>query len=211
MHLLPREALIATGPVDHADWNYRPVLGWIQRLRFGLVSRLLPRQKVGRLLEIGYGSGVFMPELARRCEELHGIDIHPRAAKVETCLREHGVAARLVSGSAESLPYENGMFDAAVAVSCLEFVPDAVKGAAEIRRVLKPGGCLVFVTPGKSPVVDWGLKVLTGESAQQDYGERRERLMPAMLEQFVIEDRRVFPPVVSGVVCLYSAFRMRGK
>lgn len=208
MQLLPREALIATGPVDHADWNYRPVLGWIQRLRFGLVSRLLPRRKVGRLLEIGYGSGVFMPELARRCEDLHGIDIHPRASEVEARLRDHGVAARLVSGSAESLPYDSEMFDVVVAVSCLEFVPDAAKAAAEIRRVLKPGGCLVFVTPGKSPIVDWGLRVLTGESAKQDYADRRERLMPAMQQQFAIEERRTFPPVLSGVVCLYSAMRM---
>lgn len=194
MQLLPREALIQTGPVDHADWNYRPVLGWIQRLRFGLVSRLLPKEKVGKLLEIGYGSGVFLPELARRCEELHGIDIHPRAGEVEARLREYGVAARLVSGSAEGLPYETGTFDVVVAVSCLEFVPDAAKAAVEIRRALKPGGCLVFVTPGKSPVVDWGLKILTGESAKQDYANRRERLMPVMLEQFTIDRQEAFPP-----------------
>lgn len=117
----------------------------------------------------------------------------------------------MVSGIAESLPYEAGTIDVLVAVSCLEFVAYAARAAAENRRVLKPGGCLVFVTPGKSPVVDWGLKVLTGESAQQDYGEQRERLMPAMLEQFAIEERRTFPPMVSGVVCLYSAFRMRGR
>ena len=31
---------------------------------------------------------------------------------------------------------------------------------------------------------------------------------PTLLEQFVVEERRVFPLVVSGVVCLYSAVRM---
>ena len=63
LKLLPREALIQTGEVDHADWNYRPLLGMIQRLRFRLILRILAGRKYHRLLEIGYGSGVFMPEL----------------------------------------------------------------------------------------------------------------------------------------------------
>src|SRR4051794_3648318 len=105
--LLPPEALIRTGPVDHADWNYRPVLGWIQQRRFALVEELLPAERIGKLLEIGYGSGVFMPELAARCEQLHGIDVHPRAEEVQSRLLEHGVKAQLASGSAECLPYDD--------------------------------------------------------------------------------------------------------
>jgi len=209
VRLLPRDALVKTGPVDHADWNYRPVLGWIQRLRFRLILDLLPRGKVGRLLEIGYGSGVFMPELAARCEELFGIDVHPHAAEVESRLKEHGVKAELVSGSAEHLPYAPSTFDAVVAVSSLEFVPDAAAAARETRRVLRPDGCLVLVTPGHSPLVDWGLRVLTGESAQQDYAGRREQLMPALESQFAGDAKRTFPPVLSGVVCLYTALSMR--
>ena len=54
IHPLPLEALIKTGPVDHADWNYKPLLGWIQRERFQLAQTLLPRKPVPRLLEIGY-------------------------------------------------------------------------------------------------------------------------------------------------------------
>jgi ubiquinone/menaquinone biosynthesis C-methylase UbiE len=209
VRLLPRDALVKTGPVDHADWNYRPVLGWIQRLRFRLILDLLPRGKVGRLLEIGYGSGVFMPELATRCEELFGIDVHPFAAEVQSRLKEHGVTAELGSGSAEELPYAPSTFDAVVAVSSLEFVPDAAAAAREIRRVLKPGGCLVLVTPGHSPLVDWGLRVLTGASAKQDYAGRREQLMPALESQFACDAKRTFPPVLSGIVCLYTALSMR--
>src|SRR4051794_31924358 len=146
--LLPRSALIRTGPVDCADWNYRPLLGWLQRKRFGLITHLLPRDRVGRLLEMGYGSGVFMPELAQRCEELHGIDIHPHAGEVELRLAEHGVAAKLARGSAENLPYDDATFDVVVAVSSLEFVTDINAATSEIHRVLRTTGCLVLVTPG---------------------------------------------------------------
>ena len=185
--LLPRDALLQTGPVDHADWNYRPMLGWIQRQRFRLILGLLPPGKVDRLLEIGYGSGVFMPELATRCEELHGIDVHPQASAVQSRLMEHGVKAELVSGSAEQMAYASSMFDAVVAVSSLEFVPDARVAAREIRRVLKPSGCLVLVTPGHSPLVDLGLRVLTGQSAKEDYAGRREQLMPALERSLLLK------------------------
>jgi tRNA G46 methylase TrmB len=66
LSLLPPSALLRTGPVDHADWNYRPLIGTVQRIRFRLVCRLLGNGRFDRLLEIGYGSGVFMPELAKR-------------------------------------------------------------------------------------------------------------------------------------------------
>lgn len=209
LKLLPADALISTGPVDHADWNYRPLLGAIQRLRFRLVVSLLPQKMIPRLLEIGYGSGVFMPELARHCDELHGIDIHDYAGPVQARLSEYGVNAHLRSASAESLPYDEGLFDCVVAVSSLEFVPNIQQATGELRRVLRPGGCLVLVTPGSSPLVDTGLKLLTGESAANDYANRRERLLPALAEGFTIDRRRAFPPLLSRVVCLYTALRMQ--
>src|SRR5437899_1843622 len=41
MKLLSQELLIKTGPVDHADWNYRPLLGLISRTRFRLVRDMM--------------------------------------------------------------------------------------------------------------------------------------------------------------------------
>ena len=92
IRLLPLQDLVRTGPVDHADWNYRPLLGLLQRRRFQLATALLPRPRMQRLLEVGYGSGVFLPELARHCEELHGIDTHASPAEVLGKLLPHGVA-----------------------------------------------------------------------------------------------------------------------
>lgn len=209
--LLPADALLSTGPVDHADWNYRPLLGTIQRLRFRLVVSLLPPGRIPRILEVGYGSGVFMPELCRHCDELHGIDIHERASDVQARLAEHGVNAHLRSASAESLPYDDAMFDCAVAVSSLEFVPEIELAARELKRVLRPEGSLVLVTPGSSALVDAGLKLLTGESAANDYASRRERLLPTLSQYFTIERKRTFPPLISRLVCLYTAMRMRPR
>jgi ubiquinone/menaquinone biosynthesis C-methylase UbiE len=209
IRLLPPGALIKTGPVDHADWNFKPILGWIQQQRFRLALSLLPKDRIGRILEIGYGSGVFLPELSRHCEELHGIDLHGRNEEIAGELVKQGVSAQLRSGTAEVLPFDSESFDLAVAVSSLEFVADVSAACREIARVLKPNGSLILVTPGHSPVVDLGLRLLTGESAKKDYGKRRQSLMTLVAEHFRVKERRLFPPVAGPVVCLYRGFRMQ--
>jgi ubiquinone/menaquinone biosynthesis C-methylase UbiE len=208
MQLLPREALVKTGPVDHADWNYRPVLGFIQRMRWRLVRAFLGAQRFGRLLEIGYGSGVFMPELARHCDDLYGLDIHEHNAAVTEVLARSGVKATLVSGSATAMPFADAFFDCLVAVSSLEFINDLPAACREMLRVLKPGGLLVVITPGSSPLVDLGLKILTGKSAKTDFEDRRKAIIPTLLEHFAVQQRRAAPRFGSFLVHLYTGLKL---
>src|SRR4051794_36473291 len=140
LHLLPEEVLVKTGPVDHADWNFRPVLGAIQRARFRILLNLLGAGRFDRLLEVGYGSGVFLPELARRCRSLYGVDIHQEPERVTAALAKLDVRASLSTASAEAMPFDDGFFDAAVAVSSFEFIGDFDRACREIGRVLGPRG-----------------------------------------------------------------------
>jgi SAM-dependent methyltransferase len=200
VRLLPREALIKSGSVDHADWNYRPILGWLQRIRFRLAVSLLPSLPVPRMLEVGYGSGIFMPELAtslsgalrhRHSRASGGCRPHPQVAR-------HPRPALLLRCGDHALL--QGFFDTIVGVSSLEFVQDIDTAARELARVLQPHGALVMVTPGHSPLLDFGLRVLTGESARRDYGGRRETVMPGLSRYFTIErgDRSRSPAVRRG-------------
>lgn len=207
LKLLPPSALIKTGPVDHADWNFLPALGLVQRLRFRIICRLLDGLKPVRLLELGYGSGVFMPELASRCAELYGLDLHEKHDAVRQSLGTHGVDAELRSGTAEHLPYDDGMFDCVVAVSVLEYVDDIERASSEITRVLAPAGKLVLVTPGSSPLWDVMLRLSTGESASQ-YSDRRQRLIPALRRAFA-QDRELAVPALGGrALRLYTGLRL---
>jgi SAM-dependent methyltransferase len=209
VQLLPRDRLVRTGPVDHADWTYRPVLGAILRLRFDLLFALLPAGKSHRLLEVGYGSGVLMPELAARCRELHGADVHPRGAEVAERLAELGIGADLRQAGAEHLPYPDGHFDTVVAMSSLEFVDDIDAACAELRRVLAPGGRVVVVTPGRSALTDLGLRMLTGASARADYGDRRARVDGALGAHFAVERHLRRPRLVGAVLPLYHGYLLR--
>jgi ubiquinone/menaquinone biosynthesis C-methylase UbiE len=204
--LLPREALLKTGDVDHAAWNYDGILGYVSRRRFALVRSLLPVRRVGKLLEVGYGSGVFFPELAKHAQRLYGADIHDRPADVAAVLARNGVLADLVTASADALPYPDALFELVVAVSTFEFVPDARKAIVELRRVLAPGGKIIVVTPGRSPVLDLALRVFTGESAEKDFGDRRALIVPALTTEMQVERSAAFPRF--SPIPVYRALRL---
>jgi ubiquinone/menaquinone biosynthesis C-methylase UbiE len=208
LHLLPPAALIRTSDVDHADWNYRALLGRVQRVRFNLVRRLLEGARYARLLEIGYGSGVFMPELSRRSDALYGIDPHPKHREVQAVLARHGVRAELHSGTAESLPFPDDFFDAIVSVSALEYVPDIQVACDEFRRVLRPGGHLIVCTPGFSPLLDLALRLTTGEKADQ-YADRRQRLLPTLKRNFTTLVERPVPWITGPLLKLYTGIKLR--
>ena len=208
LKLLPESALVRTGPVDHADWNYRPFIGTVQRIRFRLIRRLLAGRQFNRLLEIGYGSGVFMPELAQRSTELYGIDPHPMPREVEAALAKHGIKASLATAGAESLPFDDGFFDCAVSVSAIEYVDDIDRACRELIRVLRPGGIIAIATPGVSPIWDLALKLSTGESPKQ-YADRRQRLLPALKRHFAVEEEISVPRIGGRLVRLYTGVRLR--
>ncbi|MDZ7379169.1 MAG: class I SAM-dependent methyltransferase [candidate division KSB1 bacterium] len=209
LRLLPKNALVRTGPVDHADWNFRPLLGFIQRQRFRLCRKLLQEIDSGPVLEIGYGSGIFLPELTHITAPVMGADVHQFAAAVRAVLRGEGVKAHLVRASAENIPFLDASFQAVVAISALEFVPDLSRACREIRRVLKPSGALVVVTPGASPLIDLGFRLLTGVNPAQDFGNRREMICGCLLEHFTLDKELRFPPGVGRSLRLYRAMRLR--
>jgi ubiquinone/menaquinone biosynthesis C-methylase UbiE len=208
MRLLKPELLIKTGEVDHADWNYRPVLGWIERVRFSLVITLLNEVKCHCLLEVGYGSGILMPELSRYCDELSGIDIHDKAVDIQKVLDQNGVKTKLYTGTIEKSILPGNYYDYVVAVSALEFVHNISAACQEIRRILKPEGFLIVVTPGRSKMLDFGLKILTGESAEHDFENRRELLLPTLMENFTLTQSLIVPPIIGHLVPLYIGLKL---
>jgi SAM-dependent methyltransferase len=194
LHLLPRDALVKTNELDQADWNFRPLLGWVQRLRMRCVASVLASSpRAERLLEVGYGSGVFVPELARHADNLFGADVHRNGASVTATLAVHGIPARLATASAGALPYRDESFDTVVTVSTLEFVPDVPAAVAELVRVTRRGGRLIIVTPGQSALLDLGLRILTRERAEDTFEGRRSLVVPAVERSARILEVRTVP------------------
>src|SRR4051812_27381559 len=119
---LPKQGhLPATGPVDAIARYYTPVVGSLLRQRLAWAELALPRRPLGRVLEVGYGSGVFQYTLAPRARASFAIDIHPHGAAVRRQLAADGVATEMLQGDGCVLPFRSGVFDAVVILSALEF------------------------------------------------------------------------------------------
>ena len=120
--------------------------------------RLLPRRErvisaaEGRVLEIGIGSGLNLPFYSSRAWEVVGLDPAPRLlAMARRAAEQCAVPVTFVEGSAEAIPLDDNSIDTAVTTWTLCTIPDAVRALIDVRRVLKPGGRLLFIEHGLAP------------------------------------------------------------
>ncbi len=106
----------------------------------------------GRVLEIGTGSGLNFPLYGAKVTSVIGLEPSPEL------LRMAGARAlsapmpiTLLDASAETIPLDTGSIDTVITTWTLCTIPDAAIALSEMRRVLKPGGVLLFVEHGRAP------------------------------------------------------------
>ena len=125
-----------------------------------------------RVLDLGCGSGMFLPAIYQRARDIHAVDTSPTLLGQAQGL----VAARGLSGivvreaNAEQLPYADSHFDALIAVDVLHHFERFNRCLEEMWRVVKPGGTLIIFEPNKlNPLLalgclldrnEWGLLAL---------------------------------------------------
>lgn len=141
-----------------ASWYERYVLPYLLDFACGLGPIAEQRQKIvplasGRVLEIGIGTGLNLRFYDKsKVAKLVGIDpaeqMHALARKRSSSV---GLPVELRSLSADRLPIASGSFDCVVCTYTLCTVHDPSAALAEMRRVLRPGGKLLFAEHGLAP------------------------------------------------------------
>lgn len=144
--------------VPQPGWYDRHVLPYLIDFACGIKPVRRQRRKVvprayGRVLEIGIGTGLNLEHYDKaRVNKLIGLDpsleMHRLARKR---MARAGLDVELVTLSAEQIPFEPGSFDTVLVTYSLCTIPDPVAALREMRRVLKPGGLLVFCEHGRAP------------------------------------------------------------
>jgi ubiquinone/menaquinone biosynthesis C-methylase UbiE len=122
----------------------------MERRRQRFVETLRRRARPGAaVLDLGCGSGEISQACAAAGFDVIGCDISPKMLRVAAA-RYAAERCRFVAADprlAPALPFEGARFEAVIASSMLEYVPDAPAELREIRRVLKPGGWLLATVP----------------------------------------------------------------
>jgi ubiquinone/menaquinone biosynthesis C-methylase UbiE len=100
----------------------------------------------GRVLEIGSGTGMNFVHYGGTIESLVVTEPDPAMLKrLRTKAREQAPSAEVVQAPAEDLPFEDDSFDTVVSTLVLCGVDDQARALSEARRVLRPGGKLLFI------------------------------------------------------------------
>lgn len=104
------------------------------------------------VLDLGCGVGDVMLPLSQRARLVVGLDIgEVNVAMTRKNLQVAEIGnAHVLQGSAAQLPFEDGSFDTVIMADVIEHVPDIDFALAEMKRVLKPGGIGICVTPNAS-------------------------------------------------------------
>jgi ubiquinone/menaquinone biosynthesis C-methylase UbiE len=114
------------------------------------------------VLEVGFGSGLSFLNLHELYEEIHGLDLNAPAAQVADVFKRKGIETKLLNGSVLQMPYQDGFFDTVLLISILEHLkPEQLRPAfLEVRRVLRPGGQMVYGVPAERPLMVVAFRML---------------------------------------------------
>jgi SAM-dependent methyltransferase len=111
---------------------------------FAWLLALLGADPGARLLDVACGQGKFLGYAQAHGLEVTGVDVSDVAVEAA---RARVPGATVLTSGAEELPFDESTFDFVTCIGSLEHFPDRAAGAAEMRRVLRPGGRAVVFVP----------------------------------------------------------------
>jgi len=114
--------------------------------------RLAGLKPGARVADLGCGSGVFTDLLSKQGYQAIGLDISPKLIELG---RRKYPGIEFLEGDAENLPFADASFDGVLLGGLVHHFPDPSRCAAEVYRVLRPGGRFVAFDPNRMNPFMW--------------------------------------------------------
>ena len=207
LSLPARETLAYTGAEDPLEYYYRRHTAWMYRARLRLALETLGNGPFESLIEVGYGSGILLPELTQRARRVCGVDVHPYTQEVERSMERLGVTALLRQASLFEMPFAEDEFDVLVCLSVLEHIKELDVALEEVARVLRPSGVAVIGFPVRNVVTD-GLFRALGYQPREMHPSSHDDIIQAAVRstkldlERIVQIPRKLPRSVSAYVVL---------
>jgi ubiquinone/menaquinone biosynthesis C-methylase UbiE len=201
LKLLPRDQYVGVNNLDPIRFYHWPVIGPMYRKR---VELCLGECRGGdRVLEIGFGTGLTFLNLHENYREIHGLDLTADTAAVEAAFAARKIKTNLRQGNVLKMPYENEFFDTVLLISILEHLkPEEQPLAfAEISRVLRPGGQVVYGVPIERPFMVFMFRMLGCDIRKEHFSTEKDVAAAAgkVMDQVHIQQMQSRPPIFGSV------------
>lgn len=210
LFLPDKNMLQKTGDVDYFDWNYKFPIKYIQKYRFKKIKKLLGNKKYNSLLEAGTGSGIFLPELSKHCDHLYACDIHDGFDDIDRLCKKYNIDnCNYSNQSIDNTNFPDQSFDAIVAVSVLEFVPDIQKAITEIKRILKKEGVFITICPMENKTLDFFLNFYTRKPPKEESGDARQQVSKILEQNFSVVKKGYMIPMIGKFFPVYTHYKLK--
>ena len=132
---------------DGAEWDEVRALDLPAEAITAALTKALPAGRIGRLLDVGCGTGHLLESLAPRADSALGVDAsRDMLALARTRLAQRGLAQCSVrQADMYRLPLADAAFDVVTLQMVLHYAEDPAAALAEAARVLRPGGRLIVI------------------------------------------------------------------
>lgn len=201
LKLLPARAYKGINQYDPIKYYYWPVFGRMYRRRVELALEECSGGE--RVLEVGFGTGLAFPNLHDLYREIHGIDLTADIHAVRSVFEPMGIPLFLEKGDVLKMPYADGFFDTVLMVSILEHLKpsELIQAFAEVRRVLKPGGQMVYGTPVEKTFMVFMFSLM-GHNIREEHFSTEKEIAEAARRSFSnghVVQMKSTPPVAGAV------------
>ncbi len=201
LKLLPYKEYKGVQKIYSVIFYYLPILGPMYRRR---VELCLAQCKGGdNILEVGFGSGLTFLNLNESYKNIHGLDLTCDVNSVKDVFAKRGIHPNLRNGDVLHMPYADNQFDTVLLISILEHLkPDELYQAfTEIKRVLKPGGQVVYGVPVERPFMVFVFRLL-GYNIREHHFSTEKQVMEAAEKAFdkeQVQAMKAFPSFFGNV------------
>jgi ubiquinone/menaquinone biosynthesis C-methylase UbiE len=196
--------------------------GVVAKTNRGAAERFVGEMRIEpgmRALDVACGTGNVAIPMARAGAEVRGIDLAPNLLdQARTLAAAEGLAIGFDEGDAEQMPYGDGSFDVVATMFGAMFAPRPEVVAAELGRVVRPGGLLAMANwnpasftarmfhvgsqhaappRGVAPPVLWGDEATVRERLEPYFEQIRTELVPVLFD---------LPTNAAGAVSFFRRF-----